>query len=609
MVEQAADFEDIITNLLKKYSLNINNNLSYLENIVFYNYSKIPYIDKQKLVVWGGGEHTRKLLSFIPELTKKTYCIVDNNVELQGQSIKGITIGAPEELKIIKPSVVIISSVAYADEISSEIRMILGSGTLIIDLYEGLPKMQIPFYDHNGMKIGINILISKYREGVSKAEKERYLLELIKQYLNIRDFVYARKFINEYINNQFENCDKLEKFLIELNQLLMNLKKCLQHRKNKDMAFLILDSLRYQDVQEDMPYLKALEEKAISFTNAYSTSTYTHTSVVSMFTGDIDTSIRDEKIKYGFELDNSSFLRGLFEKKYTIKNYSVLDFFGSDNRTEQAILKRNKKREYGKINLPISLVFWYYLCDLLNEKNNDFSLIHISEAHVPHLCGYHANSILLNSAVRYYVNLGDGEYSIDNYRIRYQETVEYIDKQLQFFMDFIPAETSLVICSDHGQAVGEHNAFGHIFTWYDEVIKVPLIFYRKEIEPRKITDLFSMSQLSEQLSEFLFRELKYENNNTELIYMFREELLNPTFTQNEMFLKALGQKFKNSFFVVRGINDKYVLYGNGTEEYYHLPNEEKNLITSSESKKRIEYLKVNLHNTEHYKNFISKGLN
>lgn len=73
----------------------------------------------------------------------------------------------------------------------------------------------------------------------------------------------------------------------------------------------------------------------------------------------------------------------------------------------------------------------------------------------------------------------------------YKEEVEHLDKNLGEFFEWIEREgflkdTIVVICSDHGDAFGEHGEFSHPHKLYDELIRVPLIVWHPEYRGKVI---------------------------------------------------------------------------------------------------------------------------
>ncbi len=60
----------------------------------------------------------------------------------------------------------------------------------------------------------------------------------------------------------------------------------------------------------------------------------------------------------------------------------------------------------------------------------------------------------------------------------YDAEIKYMDEHIGRLIDAVPEDTLIIITSDHGEAMGEHNGvyFAHVECWmYNEVLHVPLI--------------------------------------------------------------------------------------------------------------------------------------
>ena len=62
----------------------------------------------------------------------------------------------------------------------------------------------------------------------------------------------------------------------------------------------------------------------------------------------------------------------------------------------------------------------------------------------------------------------------------YEQSLSFLDKKLLDFYRFLEAQgvkdnTLLAVTSDHGEALGEHGLWGHIFSLYNEILQIPLV--------------------------------------------------------------------------------------------------------------------------------------
>jgi arylsulfatase A-like enzyme len=100
----------------------------------------------------------------------------------------------------------------------------------------------------------------------------------------------------------------------------------------------------------------------------------------------------------------------------------------------------------------------------------------------------------------------------------------YIEKILTKFIEWldekkISENTILIITSDHGEELGEHGAFGHmgisnITHMYDELLKVPLIFYNPNLSSCKIDSInISLVDLLPTIADLIKKE-----NSSSILY-------------------------------------------------------------------------------------------
>jgi len=81
--------------------------------------------------------------------------------------------------------------------------------------------------------------------------------------------------------------------------------------------------------------------------------------------------------------------------------------------------------------------------------------------------------------------------SVNYYRCNYDGKIRLVDEQIGTLLSGIKKmgldkKTLVVLISDHGEALGEHNLyFQHVYTLYDELIKVPLIIKYPGFIPKK----------------------------------------------------------------------------------------------------------------------------
>jgi arylsulfatase A-like enzyme len=89
-------------------------------------------------------------------------------------------------------------------------------------------------------------------------------------------------------------------------------------------------------------------------------------------------------------------------------------------------------------------------------------------------------SLNKRGALDFYFDPPELPYEKELVRRLYEQEVTYLDEVLSDFMHFLEKaglqdDTLLIVTADHGESLGEHGIWGHIFGLYNELIHVPLL--------------------------------------------------------------------------------------------------------------------------------------
>ena len=136
--------------------------------------------------------------------------------------------------------------------------------------------------------------------------------------------------------------------------------------------------------------------------------------------------------------------------------------------------------------------------DFVDDSENFFAFVNLMDAHLP----YHPpepyaeefapgvdstevcqNSKEFNCGAR---EIDDAEWT--DIRGLYDAELAHMDDQLDRLFTHLKetgrwAETTVVVCADHGELFGEHGLYGHEFGIYDPLVNVPLLVKHPDIEP------------------------------------------------------------------------------------------------------------------------------
>ncbi len=95
-------------------------------------------VDGRRVIVWGVGTHTRRLLANHTLRPQDVSMFVDANPKYQGQRLVGLPVLSPDQLNG-RSEPILISSYAFQKEISHQIREVLRLGNELILLYDLSP--------------------------------------------------------------------------------------------------------------------------------------------------------------------------------------------------------------------------------------------------------------------------------------------------------------------------------------------------------------------------------------------------------------------------------------------------------------------------------------
>lgn len=579
------DLEQEFLRLLDKHGINLKeeageeyNSANLLKRDIIKRWESLA--SDTRIAIWGAGGHTEELLKIIDISKKNVICIVDSSPLRQGEMLKGLPIYLPEAIASEKIDLIVVSSFSFRDEIIERIKSDFKTCNYFdpYKLYDDLDPEDIilirtPFHRLIYMQ---DLLILMYKNSDPQA-KGKILYQLIIEYLRCRDFIHAELFVHEYIRQGYPRSASLKLFMTNLKSLLSRVKEIVRARKTIDVNLVILDGLRASDVGK-MPFLNYLQQKSISFTNAFSTSNYTRGTLCSAMYGSLpfESEVHKNR-KYEFDINRSIFFKTFYDQGYQLFIKSTLSF-----NAEDTVNIKIQKQQSGSKETIMSTTIWEYLCEVLKQPERNFlSVLHVLETHPPYRCIY--------TEVEAEQSKTENQ-EFANRLHRYHGILTYVDIYLKELMDFVSSNSVNIFMADHGNVFG--SPYGSVLNWYDTNIHVPLIVYCSKYNPFRYEVLFSLKDLPEQLL-FIIQNGKPLEKYVEYIEMERDPIYRPSFDKLKTTKEA---KFLNAYKVIRSVYDKYVIYADGLEEYYILPDEELNEINEPEYQERIKEIKSYINN-------------
>lgn len=563
------EFEKIIN----KYNVDTLGRQIYFEDAISEVVEKYSKFDN--IALRGAGMFTEAFLDFFSDKIK-IKAIFDKNPN--NVSDKIISYGIPvldiSELDKSKWDVVIISTTKkYIEEIRYELKNY--NIKYIVDLCDEVEKLygmrfdSVFTYSNGNAYLYIIGASSRYRKSKDNIEKEKLLKNIISSFLYNRDVFAVNRCIDEYIDKKYTDWEKYKNFREELNELMDTIKGLITNRKHKDVIILWQDNLMYNWV-ENMPFEKSCRDKGLFFENARGVTVWTRAAMKAVLDKRLDID------NYYFQDNNDGHLL----TKFYIENGYTCKYINSDGESDlhknKAVENQKTKRTYS----PMSLIYWNLLKCLLSNKEPVMAIVHsIIESHWPNCSPNLEDFSVMSSNYESIVN------NKQNWEYKMKNVVKYIDKETEYFINFLNDESIKIIMSDHGQMTSEKSR-----KWDYDAMHINFIVFGGDIKPKRCTDLFSITNFYE-LSKYIL-EPNIENFSNIFISEVPYQAC-PMYNEN-LIRAHIENDFEEWGIAYRGlesINDRYILMETGQEIYNRLPDEKTNYINNERFKERIDYLR------------------
>ena len=285
----------------------------------------------------------------------------------------------------------------------------------------------------------------------------------------------------------------------------------------------LIDTLRadaltpYGYRRQTSPRIAEFARDAVTYENAWSASSWTLPSVVSILTGVYPYQHQIMQGQHVFSEDNVPSLAALlsdsgYETFGISQSYVASDQFGIDTGFQRFAVS-NQLNSY---QLRSQEVRRHLLLDLLDrERPGDpiFAYLHTVDPHGPYAPLGDDRRFTLEAPGQLHPskylghiftleNLDEDPREVAHMRALYDGEVLYTDRQFGRFIRMLQFlglydDSLIVLLSDHGEEFGEHDGFGHGRTLYEEALRVPLIvkYPRSEWAGTRIPDRVSTVDL------------------------------------------------------------------------------------------------------------------
>ena len=282
-----------------------------------------------------------------------------------------------------------------------------------------------------------------------------------------------------------------------------------QQGKKPNIILIILDTARADSLGvlaehgSSTPNIDDISRQGTTFVNAFAPSPWTVPSHASIFTGHY--SHRHNAVHEHFRLSNSfqtmaeilkslGYITGGFTCNAWLRPKSGMEQ-GFDTYKEVYKEQTKPKTDQGAAKATEMVVNW--LNQLADDGKPFFLFVNYMEAHMPYKPPakilYRLDSMKAGPGMRFFSNFPiklAGLYNIGRLKLTpdeltrvqtlYRAEIAYVDEKIGTLISCLRTHgpldnTILIITSDHGENLGEHNLMGHEFSLFDTVLHIPLI--------------------------------------------------------------------------------------------------------------------------------------
>ncbi len=256
---------------------------------------------------------------------------------------------------------------------------------------------------------------------------------------------------------------------------------------NLNVVLITIDSLR-----ADMPWagyprpiaprLTELEKRSVSFTRAYSISSYTSMSLGGLLGGRLPGELKRDGYFYGTYPKDVLFFPEILQAAHVHTLGAEAHAYFKDPTFQQGFDR------------------WLVVPDITFKNTTDENVTSPrQEALAEQLLAEKACEDGRFFAWFHFMDPHDQYKSHEpevppwgkSIRDRYDGEVTFTDKYVGKLLDFIAARpwgprTAVVVSADHGEAFGEHGQYSHGFELWDNLTRIPLFFFVPGAPPRRI---------------------------------------------------------------------------------------------------------------------------
>lgn len=162
-----------------------------------------------------------------------------------------------------------------------------------------------------------------------------------------------------------------------------------------------------------------------------------------------------------------------------------------------------------------------------------------------------------------------------------EESLQYWDKQLAYYMDFLPDQSVRIYMSDHGKR------YNYQPIWKEPTTHIICFVTGRDVPVCRFSQMFSIYDFNKLIGCTIRNHYKEEEMCKDYVLMQERDIFNRSAIR--FYIENNAEECTCAFRAVRTRKDLYVKLSSGKKYYFRLPDEETNCIEIAD-RKRIEWL-------------------
>ncbi len=286
--------------------------------------------------------------------------------------------------------------------------------------------------------------------------------------------------------------------------------------KPLNVILIVVDTLRadhlgcYGYERDTSPFIDSLAGEGVLFERAFSQSSYTGESISGLFSGVPPLVNPDGQGWWARPSREGVTLPKAFkEAGYVTGHFANSPVMGMEGFSEHFDVFKCLMDQYSVSRIAPKLTNTALEFSEVHKDDPFFLYLHYIDPHGPYEPP-HENylrfadevfpdplhfhqQILPNVSELMEDGFGPGEPRYEDAKLRYDAEISFVDDSLRVLVEGLKAQgvldhTMIVLTSDHGEEMLEHQYYEHAWTLYNEVLRVPLIFWAPDmLQPGRVT--------------------------------------------------------------------------------------------------------------------------